>query len=470
MDDDSFNEPFSGDSDMPHIDEEFNSSQVPDVTKYDVEKLIEKIPLAKCQRPIQPGAGQADDEGKGKFLCWNNVGIIRAQYGTDDQNIDVMFHDTEKHTSVNFKNEPDYTFGSMSDDAIVLGSNGKYGTGAATVHGINLLESDPDKRDWEVDLPYVELIEALAVGQGFVAVATDQRNLRLFTHGGMQSFILTLPGQVLCMTASERRLMIIYHNGAGLPDDQNLSMLLYYIDLLNTKIEQVLGCTPVGLSKRSELMWAGFSDEGTPCTYDYKGMLRMFRMDIGHSWVPILDLRELTSSALDHYFVVGLSEVTQKVRAVKCIKSRFPEFTTESAQLLDFSLPLCNMDTDKGQLEEEHVRLRMANLTFQNLRQSDGLTQTTKEAKEKALVNSILRLFALYLREDKEEMAKNLVYLMPKDHVSKLPEYAWKTKRRQHFIDSLNAAIDEKDQLLSSLDMSDFSMAKDISTNGTYKI
>lgn len=500
LQDDIFSDdPYSNDSDMIQNDEEFNSSQVPEVTENYIQRLIEEIPKPTVQKPIQPGAGLPGKDAKskngksgdadsvqaavdnhhepdsqGRFLCWNNTGIIRAQYGSDDQSVDVMFHDTEKHTSVNFKNEPNYSFGSMSDDVIVLGSNGKWGSGPATLHGINLLEPNPDKREWELNLPYVELIEALAAGQGFVAVATDQRNLRLVTYGGMQSFILTLPGQILCMSAYERQLMIIYHNGAGLPADQNLGMILYNVDLLNVKIDQTLGPTPVGLGKRDQLAWAGFSDEGTPCTYDYQGTLRIYRADLGNSWVPVLNLKELTSSALNNYYVVGLSEFTQKVRAVQCFESRVPPLDTESPQLLDFSLPLCNMDTDKGQLEEEQVRLRMAILSYQRPRQEDifsRLSQTNKEAKEKALVNTILRLFALYLREDKEELAKNLVFLMPKDHVSKLPEYAWKTKRRQHFIDSLNLAIDEREHLLSSLDsMSDFSMSKDISTNGTYKL
>lgn len=431
-------------------DEEFNSSQVPvdTVTKREVESLIESIPKPMVQKPIQPGSSPTDEEKR--FLCWNNTGIIRGEFGTEDQSIDVMFHDTEKHASVNFRNEPNYTFGSMSEDAIVLGSNGRYGTGPASIHGLNLLESNRDDREWEVELPHVELIEALTCGLGFVAIITDQRNLRLFTNGGMQSYVFTLPGQVLCMTASDRQLMIIYHNGAGHSDDQNLSMFVYFIDLFSNTISLVHNNVPVSLSKRSPLSWAGFSDEGTPCTYDYNGTVRMFRQEIGKSWVPILDLRELTSSALDHYFVVGVCEMTQSVRAVKCKHSRFPDFSTETAECISFSLPLCDMDTDKGKLEEEYVRLRLAELSYKKLSQVDSIrtmANSSNEANEKLLVNTILRLFAMYLKEDKEEIARSLIYMIPKDFMSKLPEFAWKTKRRQHFIDSLNEAMEQREQL-----------------------
>lgn len=431
-------------------DEEFNSSQVPidTITKREVKDLIESIPKPMVQHPLQPGSSPNDEPNR--FLCWNNAGIIRAQTGNDEQSIDVMFHDTEKHSSVNFKNEPNYSFGSMSDDVIVVGSNGRYGTGPSSIHGINLLESNRDKREWEVEMPHVELLQGLAAGSGFVAVVTDQRNLRLFTNGGMQSYMFTLPGQIVCMAAHEQQLMLIYHDGAGHSDDQNLSMFVYYIDLFNDIVRQEYSRVPVALGKRSPLAWAGFSDEGTPCTYDYSGMLRMYRRDVGKSWVPLLDLRELTTSALDHYFVVGVSELNQAVRAVKCKRSRYPELTTETAEVFSFSLPFCETDTDKGRLEEEHVRLRLAGSSYKRLSQVESfglMAESSNEANEKLLVNTILRLFALYLNEDKEELARSLVYLIPKNHMSKLPEFAWKTNRRQYFIESLNRAIEEREQL-----------------------
>lgn len=429
-------------------DEEFNSSQVPidTVTKREVQDLIESIPKPMVQGPLQPGSSPNDETNR--FLCWNNSGIIRAQSGNDEQSIDVMFHDTEKHCSINFKNEFNYTFGSMSDDVIVVGSNGKYGTGPSSIHGINLLENNRDKREWEMEMPHVELIEGLAAGSGFVAVVTDQRNLRLFTNGGMQSYMLTLPGQIVCMTAHEQQLMLIYHNGAGHSDDQNLSMFVYHIDIFGNRIRQLHSSVPVALGKRSPLAWAGFSDEGTPCTSDYSGMLRMYREDIGKSWVPLLDLRELTSSALDHYFVVGVSELSQAVRAVRCKRSRYPDLTTETAEVFSFSLPLCETDTDKGKLEEEHVRLRLAELSHERLSQVGYTGYTSYEINEKLLVNNVLRIFAMYLNEDKEEMARNLVFMMPKNHASKLAEFAWRTNRRQNFIDSLNKAIEEREQRL----------------------
>lgn len=436
-------------------DEEFNSSQVPidTITKREVQDLIESVPKPMVQKPIQPGSTPADEDNR--FLCWNNTGIIRAQNSSeDDQSIDVMFHDTEKHSSLNFKNEPNYVFGSLSEDCVAVGSNGKYGTGPSSIHGINLLEANREQREWEIELPHVELIDGLTVGAGFVAVTTDQRNLRLFTNSGMQSYVFTLPGQILCMTAHEKQLMIIYHNGAGHSDDQNLSMFVYYVDLLNSIVRQTYRGVPVALGKRSPLAWAGFSDEGTPCTYDYAGSVRIYRSELGKAWLPILNTKDLTTSALDNYFVVGISELSQVIRAVKCRRSRFPDFSTETSELLSFSLPMCDIETDKGRLEEEHIRLRLAEISYKRMIQMDGfssMAESANEANEKLLVNTILRLFALYIKEQREEAAKNLVFMIPKAHMSKLPEFAWKINRPQYFIDSLNKAIEEREQLDTEL-------------------
>lgn len=241
-------------------------------------------------------------------------------------------------------------------------------------------------------------------------------------------------------------------------------MYIYHIDLFNNIIKQTHQNIPVSLSKRSPLSWAGFSDEGTPCTYDYSGVFRLYRQELGKSWVPILNLRDLTTSALDHYFVVGVNELSQSVKAVRCKRSRFPEFTAETAEMLAFSLPMCSMDTDKGKLEEEHVRLRLAESTYERIASkhrtrigldsedefSDSnynLAESALEANEKLLVNNVLRLFAMCLKEDKEDMAKSLVYMIPKAHMSKLAEFAWKIQRPQYFIDSINRAIEEREQI-----------------------
>ena len=46
-------------------------------------------------------------------------------------------------------------------------------------------------------------------------MATDSRNVRLFSVGGIQLEMFTLPGPVVCLAADGKQLLVVYHKGMG---------------------------------------------------------------------------------------------------------------------------------------------------------------------------------------------------------------------------------------------------------------
>lgn len=48
-----------------------------------------------------------------------------------------------------------------------------------------------------------------------MAAVTDQRNVRIFTIGGLQREVFTIPGPVVCMAGHSDQLMIVFHLGTG---------------------------------------------------------------------------------------------------------------------------------------------------------------------------------------------------------------------------------------------------------------
>lgn len=66
-----------------------------------------------------------------------------------------------------------------------------------------------------VDLPQGEDARALCLGQGWAAVATNVQMLRLFSIGGVQKEIFSLPGPVVCMSGHGEQLLVVYHRGEG---------------------------------------------------------------------------------------------------------------------------------------------------------------------------------------------------------------------------------------------------------------
>lgn len=64
-----------------------------------------------------------------------------------------------------------------------------------------------------MDLPKGEDVQALCLGQGWAAAATSALMLRLFSIGGMQRELFSLPGPVVCIAGHGEQLLVVYHRG-----------------------------------------------------------------------------------------------------------------------------------------------------------------------------------------------------------------------------------------------------------------
>lgn len=62
-------------------------------------------------------------------------------------------------------------------------------------------------------MPPNEDIEAICLGQGWAAAATSSLLLRLFTIGGVQKEVFSLPGPIVSMAGHGEQLVIVYHRG-----------------------------------------------------------------------------------------------------------------------------------------------------------------------------------------------------------------------------------------------------------------
>ena len=72
-------------------------------------------------------------------------------------------------------------------------------------------------KEWIVDLPAGEDVRAVVLGQGWAAAATSALTLRLFSVGGVQKELYSLPGQVVSMAAHGEQLLVVYHRGTSTP-------------------------------------------------------------------------------------------------------------------------------------------------------------------------------------------------------------------------------------------------------------
>lgn len=252
---------------------------------FEDEMKYVKTQAPLIQAPFQPGSTPTHFQQR--FMVWNSVGLIMCYNTEIEKSINIEFHDSTVHHSIHIPNVQNYSLADLSQDAAVFATNGDDIDVVSKLFCMVLSTFDSTK-EWQIEIAKDELIEALTLGNDFIAIATNRRFIRVFTIGGIQTQLFSIPGPVLCLASHENQLMIIYHNGSGIPDEQNLSMLLLKIDHKVSYVKQTTpNPFPIALSPKSKVYWAGFTDEGTPCVVDSDSVIRILKDFIGNTWIPI---------------------------------------------------------------------------------------------------------------------------------------------------------------------------------------
>ncbi|XP_040189566.1 WD repeat and HMG-box DNA-binding protein 1 isoform X1 [Rana temporaria] len=376
------------------------------------------------QKPFQPGS--TPTHLMHRFMMWNSIGVIRCYNDDQDNAIDVEFHDTSIHHAMHLTNTLNHTIADMSQEAVLLACGGTEEL-ASKLQCLHFSSWDNSK-DWMVDMPKGEDLQAVCLGLGWVACATSALLLRIFSVGGVQKEILSLPGPVVCMAGHGEQLILVYHRGTGFDGEQCLGVQLLE---LGKKRRQVLRGDPLPLSRKSYLSWLGFSAEGSPCSVDSEGVVRLLNRGLGDTWTPVCNTREHCKGKSDHYWVVGLHENPQQLRCVPCKGSRFPPTLPRPAMaILPFQLPYCQITTEKGQMEEQYWRSQIFTNYFDHLSRSGyEWDENAKMEVQKEQQELLMKMFALSCKLEREFRCMELAESMTHNVMSLAIKYASRSKR-----------------------------------------
>ncbi|XP_049319964.1 WD repeat and HMG-box DNA-binding protein 1 isoform X2 [Astyanax mexicanus] len=376
------------------------------------------------QKPFQPGSTPA--HLMHRFMMWNSVGIVRCYNDEQDNAIDVEFHDTAVHHAMHLTNSLDHCIADLSQEAVLLACEATEEL-ASKLQCLHFSSWDSNK-EWMVDLPKGEEVRALCLGRGWAAVGTSALLLRFFSIGGVQREIFSLPGPVVCLAGHGEQLLIVYHRGTGFNGDQSLGVQLLQ---LGGRKRQVIGGEPLPLSRKSYLSWVGFSAEGTPCSVDSDGVVRMLNRSMGNTWTPICNTRDNCKSKSDHYWVVGIHENPQQLRCIPCKGSRFPPTLPRPAvSILPFSLPFCQTSTEKGQMEEQYWRSVLFHNHFSFLSSSGyEVNEENQRQQEKEQQEALMKMFALSCKLEREFRCVELAEMMTQSVVTLAIRYASRSRR-----------------------------------------
>lgn len=76
---------------------------------------------------------------------------------------------------------------------------------------------------------------AVAVGDEWIAIATSNRFLRIFTTSGIQRAVLSVAGDVVSMVGQNRKLAIIFSATPNLPGTL-VNNIILRVDLTSTSV------------------------------------------------------------------------------------------------------------------------------------------------------------------------------------------------------------------------------------------
>ncbi|XP_026497855.2 WD repeat and HMG-box DNA-binding protein 1 [Vanessa tameamea] len=364
-------------------------------------RVVDHTPINEpVQAPFQPSSTPIHLEHR--YMCWNDVGIVRCHTAENgESSIDVEFHDSNLHHGIHLNNYLNHTMASLSATVLALA--------CPTPSKLVCISLVGSSKEWSVSMPDTEEIVCLAATTDVVACATDARFLRLFTPLGTQRQVLSLAGAPVALAGRGARLAAAYGAGGRL-----------WLDAVCARSGRVRSWA-VALSEGARLSWLGCGAAG-PVSADSAGRVRGLREATG-AWLPLADTAAHRRGDSDSWFIVSVCEGTQKVRAILCRGSSYPVTVPKPIVTeLPLQIPLCELDTEKGQYEEQLVRW----------------ANTSPDVDVKTARETALKLFALACRSEIEQRALELMELLRDDRLLPLAAKYASRLGRMHLAEKLS--------------------------------
>ncbi|EGC32444.1 hypothetical protein DICPUDRAFT_98877 [Dictyostelium purpureum] len=278
-----------------------------------------------------------------------------------------------------------------------------------------------DTTGTEWSLTDTEEVSGVSISKNFIVSVSSNRTLRLFSLGGIQMNLFTLPGDLVTMNTFDDTLAIVYHRSNALNDNQ--SMNVWWINLANGK--QIYHDS-LSISPSSSLSWIGFSDNGLLTTMDSIGVVRQLSNGWYNNqsstsflqWTLIMDLRKCQkphSLDLYTYWIIGLN--TTDLYSIFC--TGYPQTPKCTHNYVKIEAPLLSsvdspiLSNEREFLKNKYNLSNLVNQTQNNLNSSciNSMGPLEDSVLTKHLTDldtATLRLFNYYTKLGKYQKAIDL--------------------------------------------------------------
>jgi len=338
------------------------------------KKLMESLAL---QPAFQSSSTPKTKESRRRFLCFNGVGSIstREEDSTTNQDmkvhtIELQYTDSAKHKASKFRDFFGFHVAALGQHGAIFACKQGYDKVEKRSLPSTLFFRPIDTWDaassseWQLplDVASKEDVELVAIGETWVAAATNKHYVRILSHTGIQRFVWSLAGPPVTMVGHGPLLAVVFHAGIPLPGQQNLGLVI-----MDVEKRRVVHRGHVALSPRSKLTWIGFTDKAVLTSMDSFGILRGLCGAWDWSWSPLLDSSMTLKKAgdggvsLDSYWPVSI--MADKLMAVVLHGgSKHPHVLPRpTLQAVTLQLPFLDL-TNSSRVpltEENHARFEL---------------------------------------------------------------------------------------------------------------
>jgi chromosome transmission fidelity protein 4 len=193
--------------------------------------------MSNCQPDFTVG-------GKYRVLAWNMVGTVCLREELAYTSVDVDFTDKQLHRNIVINDDYGAVISVLNHSGMILASKGVENPDEEEMDDfIRPDDEDIDMedggeggneekkrkrhahlhfkpfntwknlKDWHFALKHGEQVEALAIGSGWCAAATDFGYIRVFSIEGVQRTIISHGTPFVTMAGYENLLAVVYHSG-----------------------------------------------------------------------------------------------------------------------------------------------------------------------------------------------------------------------------------------------------------------
>ncbi|KAK5576511.1 hypothetical protein RB653_007655 [Dictyostelium firmibasis] len=287
-----------------------------------------------------------------------------------------------------------------------------------------------DSNNGTGDWSYIDKdgVSGVAISKNYVVSCSENGIIRIFSLGGIQLNLFSLPGDLVTMNTHGDHLAIVYHKSIS-GGNGTQYMNVWWIDLVNGK--QFYHDT-LPLSPFSKLSWIGFSDEGLLTSMDTGGMIRQLSNGWIQSvsdmtstapttactsstflqWIPITDLTKCDkphSQELYTYWVIGLGK--KDIYSIFCCE--YPQIKQQTHNYVKIELPLLTSGSLSISNEREFVKSKFQLSSYLNYSIASNTYEESIATKQIAEIDStIIRLFDFYAQQGHYKKCMDLCGLL----------------------------------------------------------